>query len=307
MRYEIAFKFLIAMSHHSDQHIIGIVKAGIVNLLRRENNCRQILPQDRLKLCLRPILMDLAKANNLPSLQLIQNFSRLLEVISDCFNVNLGNRLIGHLNKIEPQSKDLLPLIPAIAHLFYLMPKCTEEILNTVIQGFVKAEENLQKNQLQGYLNSYFTIPLIRYLSRFPVKTMKHFFDEKKNIKCFITLLGHPMGYSLREIAAKDFDTYLKPMLESIDAKDVFDVVKMINNLVKYMPRWISTKHEVIKILQRIYADGENNVSENEIIEKSYLHKYILKCFISFIRYNHKVGIKTILLDLPIAYGKKNI
>ena len=136
---------------------------------------------------------------------------------------------------------------------------------------------------------------------------MKHFFDEKKNIKCFITLLGHPMGYSLREIAAKDFDTYLKPMLESIDAKDVFDVVKMINNLVKYMPRWISTKHEVIKILQRIYADGENNVSENEIIEKSYLHKYILKCFISFIRYNHKVGIKTILLDLPIAYGKKNI
>jgi hypothetical protein len=307
LRYSITFKFLRAMSHHSDQHMIYIVKSGIESLLKREENSRHILPQDQLKTCLRPILMDLAKANNLPTLQLIQNFSRLLEVISDCFNVNLGNRLIAHLNKIEPQTKDLLPLIPAIANLFYLMPKCTEEILSSVIQGFIKAEENLQRNQLQGFLNSYFTIPLIRYLSRFPEKTMKHFFEEKKNIKCFINLIHHPMGYPLRDIAAKQFYTHLRPMLESLDPKEVFDIVRIINSLVKYMPRWISTKPDIIQVLQRIYNDNDSNIPESEILEKSYLHKYILKAFISFIRYNHKFGIKNVLLDLPIAYSRKNI
>ncbi len=38
LRYKITFKFLRAMSHHTDQHIISIVKTGIENLLKREEN-----------------------------------------------------------------------------------------------------------------------------------------------------------------------------------------------------------------------------------------------------------------------------
>lgn len=307
LRHKITFKFLRAMSQYSDLHVISIVKSGILNLLKIEDNSRHILPQDQLKTCLRPILMDLAKANNLPSLQLIQNFSRLLEVIADCFNVNLGTRLIAHLNRIEPQNRDLLPLIPAIANLFFLMPRCTEDILSNIISGFIKAEENLQKNQLQGYLNSYFTVPLIRYLSRFPTKTMKHFFEEKKNLKYFINLISHPIGYPLRDIAAREFNTYLKPLLESTDPKEQYDIIKMLNGMVKFMPRWIATRIDIITTLQRIYQENDSAIPESEVIEKSYTHKYILKAFISFIRYNHKVGIKKVLLDLPIAYGKKNI
>ena len=308
LRYIITFKFLRAMSDYSDLHIIAIVKAGIVNLLRKEDNCRHILPQEQLKVCLRPILINLAKANNLPTLQLIQNFSRLLEVISDCFNVNLGNRLIGHLNRIEPQNKELLPLIPAIANLFYLMPRCTEDILSSVIQGFIKAEESLQRNQLQGYMNSYFTVPLIRYLARFPQKTMKHFFEgEKRYLKYFINLLSHPMGYPLREITANEFDTTVKPLIESIDPKDVYDGVHMLSSIVKYMPRWVSTKPYLIIILKKIFYEGEANAAESELIEKSYLQKYIIKIFISFVRYNHAFGIKNVLLDLPVAYGRKNV
>ena len=307
LRYDITFKFLKAMSQHSDLHIIAIVKSGIENLLKREENSRHILPQEELKLCLRPILMDLARPNNFPKLELIQNFSRLLEVISDCFNVNLGNRLIGHLNRIEPQNKELLPLIPAIANLFYLMPKCTEEILASVIQGFSKAEENLQKNQLQGYMNSFFSLSLIRYLARFPAKTLKYFFEEKRNMKYFTNLLNHPMGYPLRDITAREFNTYLRPLLESFDTKESYDIVRIINSLVKYMPRWISTKPEIIKILKKIYNEGDSINAESELIEKSYIQKYILKAFISFFRYNHKDGIEMVMIDLPKAYGKKNI
>lgn len=307
LRYKITSRFLRAVGYHTDQHIIAIVKSGIEILLKKENNSRHILPQLDLKDCLRPILTDLAKTHNLPSLQLINNFSRLLEVISDCFNVNLGSRLIAHINRVEPQNKELLPLIPAIANLFYLMPKCTEDILTSVIQGFYKAEENLQKNQLQGYMNSYFTVPLIRYITRFPEKTLKYFFEESKKLKYFTNLISHPIGYPLRDIISREYEKYIDPLLATTSNKDYLDGIKITNALVKYMPRWISTKPEIIARLKAIYTESENNPSESEIIETSYMHKYILKAFISFIRYNHKRGISEILLDLPIAYGKKNI
>lgn len=307
LRYKITSRFLRAVGYHTDQHIIAIVKSGIEILLRKENNCRHILPQLDLKDCLRPILTDLAKTNNLPSLQLINNFSRLLEVISDCFNINLGARLIAHINRVEPQNKESLPLIPAIANLFYLMPKCTEDILTNVIQGFFKAEENLQKNQLQGYLNSYFTVPLIRYITRFPEKTLKYFFEESKKLKYFTNLISHPIGYPLRDIIAREYDKYITPLLSTTLNKDYLDAIKITNALVKFMPRWISTKPKIIERLREIYNQSDASPNESEIIEISYMHKYILKAFISFIRYNHKIGISEILLDLPVAYGKKNI
>ena len=307
LRYKITSRFLRAVGYHTDQHIITIVKSGIEILLKKESNSRHILPQIDLKDCLRPILTDLAKTHNLPSLQLITNFSRLLEVISDCFNVNLGSRLINHINRIEPQNKELLPLIPAIANLFYLMPKCTEEILTNVIQGFSKAEENLQKNQLQGYLSSFFTVPLIRYITRFPDKTLKYFFEDRRNLKYFTNLINHPVGYPLRDIIAREYSKYIEPHLAISDSKDYIDAIKITNALVKFMPRWISTRPNIISKLKTIYNETDSTTTESEIIERSYMHKYIIKAFISFIRYNHNRGISEILLDLPVAYGRKNI
>ena len=307
LRYKITSRLLRAIINHTDQHIITIAKLGIEILLRRVNNSRHILSQLDLKDCLRPILTDLAKPNVFPSLQRINDFSRLLEVISDCFNVKLGEKLIGHIHKVEPQIKELLPLIPAIANLFYLMPKCFEVMLPEIIQGFSKAEKYLQKNQAQGYMNSFFTAPLIRYVARFPEKTLKYFFEEKRNLKYFSSLISHPCGYTLRDIVAQEYCKYIEPHLAISDSKDYMDAVKITSSLVKFMPRWISTKPSIIAKLKTIYNATDTVTAESEIIEKSYMHKYIIKAFISFIRFNHSLGISDLLIDLPAAYGRKNI
>ena len=64
---------------------------------------------------------------------------------------------------------------------------------------------------------------------------------------------------------------------------------------------------KIIKILKKIYNEGDSINAESELIENSYIQKYILKAFISFFRYNHKDGIEMVMIDLPKAYGKKNI
>lgn len=258
LRYKITFKFLRAMSQHNDQRVIDIVKEGIISLLDREDNSRHILPQDELKACLRPILLDLAKNSNLPSLSRIQNFSRLLEVISNCFNTNLGDRLLRHLTDIcNDHNRALVPLIPAIANLFHLMPQCSVEILVAVITGFIRSEENLQKNSLQGYMNSYFTVPLIKYLSRFHNETIKYFFDEKfekKSLSYFNLLLAHPIGYTLRDIVARRYEMILRNKFfdHPISNDLLIEGMRMLNCLVKFMPRWISTKQDLIDSLFRL-------------------------------------------------------
>ena len=307
LRYKITSRLLRAIINHTDQQIMTVAKSGIEILLKRVNNSRHILSQIDLKDCLRPILTDLAKPNVLPSLQRITDFSRLLEVISDCFNVKLGEKLIGHIHKFETQNKELLPLIPAIANLFYLMPKCFEVMLADVIQEFSKAEKDLQKNQVQGFMNSFFTVPLIRYITRFPEKTLKYFFEEKRNLKYFSILISHPSGYTLRDIIAREYSKYIEPHLKLSETKDYIDAIKITSSLVKYMPRWISTKPHLITKLKAIYMQTDTLTPESELIEKSYTHKYIIKAFISFIRFNHSHPISDILLDLPVAYGRKNI
>ncbi|CAG9330073.1 unnamed protein product [Blepharisma stoltei] len=316
MRYKITFKFLRAMSQHNDQRVIDIVKEGIISLLEREENSRHILPQDELKACLRPILLDLAKNSNLPSLPRLQNFSRLLEVISNCFNTNLGDRLLHHLTDIcsDHNARPLIPLVPAIANLFHLMPSCAVEILTPVITGFIKSEESLQKNSLQGFLNSYFTVPLIRYLSRFPNETLKFFFEdkftEKRLLNYFIGLLGHPAGYPLRECIAQRYQATLRDKFFSTGSPEFLsEGLKMLNCLVKYMPRWISSKQDLIDALYKVWKSMIDQEIQNEalIIEKGYIEKYMIKAFVSFIRYNHKDGIKQILFEIPLAFGRKQI
>lgn len=61
------------------------------------------MPKELLQSSLRPILVNLAHTKNL-SMPLLQGLARLLELLSNWFNVTLGGKLLEHLKKwLEPE------------------------------------------------------------------------------------------------------------------------------------------------------------------------------------------------------------
>lgn len=67
------------------------------------------MPKDLLQSCLRPVLKNLTHIQKL-SLPLLQGLSRLLYLLSNWFNVTLGDKLFGYLRQwTEPQKLQSLP------------------------------------------------------------------------------------------------------------------------------------------------------------------------------------------------------
>lgn len=61
------------------------------------------MPKDLLQSSLRPILVNLAHTRSL-TMPLLQGLARLLELLSNWFNVTLGCKLMEHLRKwLEPE------------------------------------------------------------------------------------------------------------------------------------------------------------------------------------------------------------
>jgi hypothetical protein len=64
---------------------------------------QQKMPKELLQSSLRPILVNLAHYKNL-TMPLLQGLARLLELLSNWFNVTLGEKLMEHLKKwLEPE------------------------------------------------------------------------------------------------------------------------------------------------------------------------------------------------------------
>lgn len=64
---------------------------------------QQRMPKELLQSSLRPILVNLAHTKNL-SMPLLQGLARLLELLSNWFNVTLGGKLLEHLKKwLDPE------------------------------------------------------------------------------------------------------------------------------------------------------------------------------------------------------------
>ncbi|KAH8739483.1 hypothetical protein FG386_000455 [Cryptosporidium ryanae] len=70
-----------------------------VNINNTNTNHYELLPEDQLRHCLRPVLVQLASATRL-TVHLLQGLARLLELLCFCFNVTLGEKLLQHLQKL---------------------------------------------------------------------------------------------------------------------------------------------------------------------------------------------------------------
>ncbi|KAK6587961.1 hypothetical protein RS030_7992 [Cryptosporidium xiaoi] len=76
-----------------------ILNTNNVNRNHTNTSHYELLPEDQLRHCLRPVLVQLASATRL-TVHLLQGLARLLELLCFCFNVTLGEKLLQHLQKL---------------------------------------------------------------------------------------------------------------------------------------------------------------------------------------------------------------
>jgi phosphatidylinositol kinase/protein kinase (PI-3 family) len=194
------------------------------------------LPKELLQVCLRPILLNLADYRRL-SIPLLEGLGRLLELLANCFNVTLGEKLLDHLRgfaenelllqlrkeasqdksgmaKCKPEEE--VKICQLIIGLFHLLPAAEGKFLESLINVTMKLEDNLatgyycMPGEAGAGTASPFRPNLLKFLqfsSNQAKKTCELFLrnaSKKRYQQMFLSLLRMPQAELLRKALASE-------------------------------------------------------------------------------------------------------
>lgn len=194
--------------------IVVVAKEGL-----RQVILQQRMPKELLQSSLRPILVNLAHTKNL-SMPLLQGLGRLLELLSNWFNVTLGGKLLEHLKKwLEPEklaqcqkswkAGEEPKIAAAIIELFHLLPSAAGKFLDELVPLTIELEAALPPGQFYSEINSPYRLPLTKFLNRYPDASVDFFLArlcQTKFFRRFMYIIRSDAGHPLREELAKSPD-----------------------------------------------------------------------------------------------------
>ncbi|ETW06733.1 hypothetical protein H310_02900 [Aphanomyces invadans] len=189
-------------------------------VIMNKRNQERSLPKELLQQCLRPVLLNLADYRKL-TIPLLEGLSRLLGLLSNCFNVTLGEKLLEHLKQWRDPERIIKAAIwkrgeepnvaAAIVDLFHLLPP-SDTFLDPLILCVVELEAVLPKYGSFGKLSSPYRLPLVRFLNRYANQAVSFFLKREHLIDStysllFQQLVKHPEATELRHVLTSDSGT----------------------------------------------------------------------------------------------------
>ncbi|KAH8584499.1 Tra1p-like C-terminal FAT domain plus phoshoinositide 3-kinase domain very large [Cryptosporidium sp. chipmunk genotype I] len=136
-------RYLLNTDNSEDLNVASSIYDSFGN--NTTNNQYELLPEDQLRHCLRPVLVHLASATKL-TVHVLQGLARLLELLCFCFNVTLGEKLLQHLQRLcwpnEYQREALNSNNQTSSSLRQAQSSSTG-LANTQIETFNRYEEDL--------------------------------------------------------------------------------------------------------------------------------------------------------------------
>ncbi|XP_075091326.1 uncharacterized protein LOC107801589 isoform X2 [Nicotiana tabacum] len=191
--------------------IVAVAKEGLRQVIQQQR-----MPKELLQSSLRPILVNLAHTKNL-SMPLLQGLARLLELLSNWFNVTLGGKLLEHLRKwLEPEklaqcqkswkAGEEPKIAAAIIELFHLLPSAAGKFLDELVTLTIDLEAALPPGQFYSEINSPYRLPLTKFLNRYPTAAVDYFLArlcQPKYFRRFMYIIRSDVGQPLREELAK--------------------------------------------------------------------------------------------------------
>ncbi|XP_008795100.2 transformation/transcription domain-associated protein-like [Phoenix dactylifera] len=191
--------------------IVAVAKEGLRQVIQQQR-----MPKDLLQSSLRPILVNLAHPKSL-TMPLLQGLARLLELLSNWFNVTLGVKLLDHLKKwLEPEklvqsskawkSGDEPKVAAAMIELFHLLPPAAGKFLDELVTIIIDLEGALPQGQFYSEINSPYRLPLTKFLNRYATDAVDYFLarlGHPKYFRRFMYIICSDAGQPLREELAK--------------------------------------------------------------------------------------------------------
>ena len=213
LRQEVIAMYFKSLSCRTPE-IVNASKAGLEQVISQHK-----LQKDLLQSSLRPILGPICSHHKFLSLPLLHGLARLLELLSNWFNVTLGEKLIDHLNKwLEPDKLvqarnqwkpgEEAKIADSLINLFHLLPAMAVKFLDDLVQLVIKLEEVLPMVGTDSQLCSPYQASLTRYLCVYKKEAVEYFLTPERLAATpyytrFVSMLKSQVGVPLRnELAA---------------------------------------------------------------------------------------------------------
>ncbi|XP_010436242.1 PREDICTED: probable transcription-associated protein 1, partial [Camelina sativa] len=297
--------------------IVTVAKDGLRQVINQQR-----MPKELLQSSLRPILVNLAHTKNL-NMPLLQGLARLLELLSNWFNVTLGGKLLEHLkNWLEPEklaqsqkswkAGEEPKIAAAIIELFHLLPLAASKFLDELVTLTIDLEAALPPGQVYSEINSPYRLPLTKFLNRYATLAVDYFLSrlsEPKYFRRFMYVIRSDAGQPLREELAKSPHKILSYKLESSNtpltksnvASDAyFQGLYLIKTMVKLIPSWLQSNRTIfdaLALLWKSHARTSRLQNEQELtlvqVKES---KWLVKCFLNYLR--HEKSEMNVLFDV---------
>ena len=257
--------------------VIDAAYEGLKGVLSQTNK----LQKDLLQNGLRPILMTLQDHKKI-NVQTLDGLARLLKLLTNYFKVEIGDRLINHMEIISNESavqrtsfslieqNPQMKIVTATLNIFHLLPPTAIHMMSKLIVRVLDLEEKLRRTK-----HSPFREPLFRYLVRYPKETWDEFtkhLDDIKYGRFFSQVLGDPRCEKIREVVTSDIAT----LLERCFAKDtqgktalVINGIGITHALCKFKADWLAQKPElkstIIDAGKALYTKQKKNEIDAEL------------------------------------------
>ena len=192
--------------------VIDAAYEGLRGVLAQTNK----LQKDVLQNGLRPILMTLQDHKKI-NVHTLDGLARLLRLLTNYFKVEIGDRLINHMEIIsnEPalqktsfaliEQNPQMKIVTATLNIFHLLPPTAISMMPKLITRVLDLEGKLRRTK-----HSPFREPLFRYLNRYPKETWEYFAAKLEEVaygKFFAQVLMDPSCHRIREAVILDMDT----------------------------------------------------------------------------------------------------
>uniref|UniRef100_A0A7I4F837 Non-specific serine/threonine protein kinase n=1 Tax=Physcomitrium patens TaxID=3218 RepID=A0A7I4F837_PHYPA len=267
--------------------IVAVAKEGLRQVIQQQK-----MPKELLQSSLRPILVNLAHYKNL-TMPLLQGLARLLELLSNWFNVTLGEKLMEHLKKwLEPEklsssqkswkAGEEPKIAGAIIELFHLLPPAAQKFLDQLVTLTMQLEAALPPSQVYSELNSPYRLPLTKFLNRYAPEAVDYFLGRLTQptvFRRFMDIIQSEGGQPLREELARSPNKIIQSAFPAVEenaaalipaggaeagvgpaeagvqatAEAQFQGVALVSALVKLLPDWLHQNRAVFDALVRLW------------------------------------------------------
>ncbi|GAA6061309.1 hypothetical protein JCM10212_005423 [Sporobolomyces blumeae] len=223
------------------------------------------LPKDLLQTGLKPVLMNLADHKKL-SVASLQGLARLLELLTNYFKVEIGQKLVDHFRSLavpndilrasakQPSEDGELEVMAAIVNIFHLLPHpAAGQYLEDVVKMVVDVERLLKKLK-----TSIFTAPLAKFLRLHPAETTSFFFarlSDERFVTTFRAVLSSEHSQPIRDHISANVTDLFDPCFEA--GGDLgFHAALVIKELILVSKDWIVKNDAVLtRLIQRWVSD----------------------------------------------------